>query len=54
MDCKQTHTQTKEIEETEDYGTKCIDNEMQRLWYYHGNSDQRTMEITKVQQMQQL
>lgn len=52
MDCKQTHTQTKEVKETKDYGIERIDNEMQRLWYYYGNSDQRTMEITEMQQMQ--
>lgn len=51
MDCKQTHTQTKEVEETNDYGIERIDNEMQRLWHNYGNSDQRTMEIAEMQQM---
>lgn len=50
MDCKQTHTQTKEVEEKQNNDER-NDNEMQRLWYCYGNSDQRTMEITEMQQM---
>lgn len=50
MDCKQTHTQTKEVKEAHNNAEREY-NEMQRLWYYNGNSDQRTMEITEMQQM---
>lgn len=50
MDCKQTHTQTKEIEEKQKNGER-EHNEMQRLWYSYGDSDQRTMEITEMQQV---
>lgn len=51
MDCKQTHTQIDKIEETDDYGNERVNNEVQRLWYCYGNSNQRTMEITEMQQV---
>ena len=51
MDCKQTHTQINEKEVKEiDYAEREY-NEMQRLWHYNGSSNQRTMEITEMQQM---
>ena len=52
MDCKQTHTQINKNDVKEVHNKdERIDSEMQRLWHYNGSSNQRTMEITEMQQM---